>query len=167
MDRTGKQVYPPLNGEPYPDAQAELFLAIQSPTWGTGSSVKVEADPPGGANDAAMAALFGKGTVNAPVAMGGVDGLQEEICVWLDTLEEQLGNITRIWTDLGARMNRVELTKNRLEFDNLVLETLQSENDDINMAYALTLLQMAETVYNASLAVGARVIQPSLIDFLG
>jgi flagellar hook-associated protein 3 FlgL len=113
-----------------------------------------------------MAALFGKGTANAPVAMGGVDGLKAEVCTWLDTLEAQLGNLTRVWTDLGARMNRVELTKNRLEFDNIVLETLQSENEDVNLAYAISMLQMAETVYNASLAVGARVIQPSLIDFL-
>jgi flagellar hook-associated protein 3 FlgL len=41
-----------------------------------------------------------------------------------------------------------------------------AENECVDEARALMLLQMSETVYNASLAVGARVIQPSLIDFL-
>jgi flagellar hook-associated protein 3 FlgL len=34
------------------------------------------------------------------------------------------------------------------------------------MAQAITDLSMRETVYRAALATGARVIQPSLVDFL-
>jgi hypothetical protein len=34
------------------------------------------------------------------------------------------------------------------------------------MAQAISDLQMRETVYNAALATGARVIQRSLVDFL-
>jgi flagellar hook-associated protein 3 FlgL len=67
---------------------------------------------------------------------------------------------------MGARMARAELTQDRLDLDKIVSETLLSENESVDEAKALMLLQIAETVYNASLAVGARVIQPTLLDFL-
>jgi flagellar hook-associated protein 3 FlgL len=35
------------------------------------------------------------------------------------------------------------------------------------MAQAITDLSMRESVYRAALAVGAKVIQPSLVDFIG
>ncbi|MDR3120470.1 MAG: flagellar hook-associated protein FlgL [Clostridiales bacterium] len=168
VDKSGKQVYPPLNGDPAPTTGEELYLKIQSHTWGTGSSIKLDAaaTPPSAAFNQGMADLFGKGTINAPVVMGGVDGLEAEICRWLDVADAQLANLNRIWTDLGARMNRGELTKDRLELDGAVAETLLAENESVDEAKALTLLQIAETVYNASLSVGARVIQPTLMDFL-
>jgi len=167
-DRAGNQLYPPINGAQIQAGAEELFLVLQSYSWGTGSSVKIDsvATPPGAAYADGMAALFGKGTANAPAVMGGVDGLEDEICRWLDVADAQLGNLNRIWTDLGARMNRGELTQDRLELDKIVSETLLAENESVDEAKALMLLQMAETVYSASLAVGARVIQPSLLDFL-
>jgi flagellar hook-associated protein 3 FlgL len=114
----------------------------------------------------AMVKLFGYGTLNAPVIMGGVDGFEEEVCKWLDVADAQLANINRIWTDLGARMYRAELTQERLELDKTVFETLKSQNEDANEAYAMMMLSLSETVYSASLAAGARVIQPTLLDFL-
>jgi len=168
VDKNGNRVYPAPDGSSAPPDGNDLFLVLQSYTWGIGSSIKIESvnTPPDADFIAGMAALFGKGTVNAPTVMGGVDGFEEEICKWLDVADAQLGNINRIWTDLGARMNRGELTQDRLELDKIVAETLLSENESVDEAKALLLLQIAETVYNASLAVGARVIQPSLLDFL-
>jgi flagellar hook-associated protein 3 FlgL len=42
-----------------------------------------------------------------------------------------------------------------------------SLNEDVDIAEAIMKLQNEENVYRASLATGARVIQPSLVDFLG
>ena len=167
-DGNGNQLYPPINGAGAPVGSTEVYLVLQSHTWGTGSSVKITGAAPGPdpAFDAGMAELFGRGTINAPVVMGGVDGIMEEICKWLETADAQLANLNRIWTDLGARMNRGELTQDRLELDKIVSETLLAENESVDEAKAIMLLQMAELVYNASLSVGARVIQPSLLDFL-
>jgi flagellin-like hook-associated protein FlgL len=164
VDGDGNQVYPPLNGAADPEPGTLVYIKLQSHTWGTGSTVMVE--PQSSADDAAMAALFGKGTENPPSAMGGVDGFKDEACLWLDVADAELQNINRIWTDLGARMSRGELAQNRLETNKLVTETLQSQNIDVDEAYALMMLQMAETVYSASLATGARVIQPTLLDFI-
>ena len=113
-----------------------------------------------------MEKIFGKGSENSPVRLGGVDGFLEEICLWLDVADAELSNINMLWVDLGARMNRGELTLDRLGSDVLNYATLSSQNEDVDEAYAIMMLEVAQTVYNASLAAGARVIQPTLLDFL-
>jgi flagellar hook-associated protein 3 FlgL len=81
-------------------------------------------------------------------------------------LDEDIGNLLRIRADIGARINRVELTTNRLESDDLNFTKLMSENEDIDMAEVIMNLTSEENVYRASLAGGARIIMPTLIDFL-
>lgn len=84
----------------------------------------------------------------------------------LGDIDEQLNNLLRVEAGLGARMNRVELTANRLDDDNVNFTSLMSKNEDVDIAEAIMNLMNEENVYNASLATGARVIQPSLVDFL-
>lgn len=84
----------------------------------------------------------------------------------LANIDVDINNVLRIRADIGARTNRVELTNNRLESDNISFTKLMSENEDVDMAETIMNLQNEENVYKASLSGGARVIQPSLIDFL-
>ena len=41
-----------------------------------------------------------------------------------------------------------------------------SENEDIDFEQAVTDLKIQEMIHQAALAVGARIIQPTLMDFL-
>lgn len=91
---------------------------------------------------------------------------KSELSTLLADLDNELGNLLRVRAGLGARMNRVELTANRLEDDNVNFTKLMSKNEDVDIAEAIMKLQNEENVYRASLATGARVIQPSLVDFL-
>ncbi|MCX7772881.1 MAG: flagellar hook-associated protein FlgL [Clostridia bacterium] len=84
----------------------------------------------------------------------------------LGNLENQMNNLLRVRAGLGARQNRVELTANRLDDDNVNFTQLMSKNEDVDLAEAIMNLQNEENVYKASLSTGARVIQPSLVDFL-
>lgn len=68
--------------------------------------------------------------------------------------------------DVGARTNRLELTKNRLDDQYTNFNELMSNNEDADMAEVIMNLKNEENVYKASLSAGARIIQPSLIDFL-
>lgn len=68
--------------------------------------------------------------------------------------------------DLGARTNRLDLIKNRLEELDLNFNKLLSNNEDTDIAEVITDLKMQESVQRAALSVGARIIQPSLVDFL-
>lgn len=84
----------------------------------------------------------------------------------LSALDSNMDNISRIRSDVGARQNRLDLTNNRLDADIINFTKLMSENEDVDMAETIMNLQNEENVYRASLSGGAKVIQPSLVDFL-
>lgn len=68
--------------------------------------------------------------------------------------------------DVGARMNRLELTKNRVESNTLNLEESLSLNDDAEYAETITRWTSARTVYQAALQTGAKSLQISLLHYL-
>lgn len=94
------------------------------------------------------------------------DENQEGIEENLGKLNKSLDSMLEAWADLGAKANRVELIDRRLKDNNLNTRSLLSKTEDLDMAEAFTYFKMAEHVYQASLASGARIIQPSLLDFL-
>jgi len=77
-----------------------------------------------------------------------------------------LDKFLSIRADIGARMNRSELTLNRLEHDELNFTKLMSDNENVDLSEAITNLLNEMNVYSASLAASAKVIMPTLVDFL-
>lgn len=84
----------------------------------------------------------------------------------LDRLDIHIANINEVRAEIGVKTNRLELTMNRIDDDTINLKSLLSKNEDADIAEVIMNLKMDENVYNASLSAGARIIQPSLIDFL-
>lgn len=74
--------------------------------------------------------------------------------------------INNNWAEIGARTNRFELVISRIEDQIVSLKELRSETGDVDMAEALIELVQKENVLQASLAIGARIMQVSLVDFL-
>jgi flagellar hook-associated protein 3 FlgL len=69
-------------------------------------------------------------------------------------------------SDVGARYNRIEQMKQSAD-DHLLSVTSQlSDIEDVDLPKAIMELQIQQTSYQAALAATAKVIQPSLIDFL-
>jgi len=68
--------------------------------------------------------------------------------------------------EIGGRQRRLELLEARYAQDNLNYEKMRSDAEDADMAEVIMFLKMSETVYQAALSAGARVIQPTLMDFL-
>jgi flagellar hook-associated protein 3 FlgL len=97
-------------------------------------------------------------------AMNNAD--HKDLSNLLEDIDSQMGNLLRVRAGLGARMNRVELTANRLMDDEINFTRLMSKNENVDMAEAIMKLKNEENVYQASLATSARIIQPSLVDFL-
>ncbi|ART78042.1 flagellar hook-associated protein FlgL [Sutcliffiella horikoshii] len=69
-------------------------------------------------------------------------------------------------SELGARYNRLEMVDNRIGYQEVVATRILSDNEDADIEKVITDLTSQESVHRASLGVGARVIQPSLLDFL-
>ncbi len=68
--------------------------------------------------------------------------------------------------DVGARYARVESAMSALDGATLDTKTALADVENIDVAEAILDLQMQEVAYQASLGATARVLQPSLMDFL-
>lgn len=90
----------------------------------------------------------------------------EEVGNKLEVLDSRIDTILAIRSDLGAKTNRVELAQDRLKDIDINVQTLRSKVEDADVAALITNLKTMENVYQASLSVGARLIRPSLVDFL-
>jgi flagellar hook-associated protein 3 FlgL len=84
----------------------------------------------------------------------------------LSKLDSQIDNILKERSDLGARMNRMELSLSRLDGLELSTSSLLSKEEDVDISKTIIYLKTQEAVQNAALSVGARIIQTSLVDFL-
>ena len=69
-------------------------------------------------------------------------------------------------SDIGARLIRLTLNEERLETQKLNVEDLKSKNEEIEEEEVAAEWAAAESVYDASLATAAKVVQKSLLDFL-
>ncbi len=84
----------------------------------------------------------------------------------LSRIERQADNVNAIRAEIGVKTNRIELTTNRITDDTLNLKDLMSKNEDADIAEVIMNLKMEEYVYQASLSGGAKIIQPTLVDFI-
>ncbi|MEA1962364.1 MAG: flagellar hook-associated protein FlgL [Bacillota bacterium] len=93
-------------------------------------------------------------------------GNLDKISNKLGNLDDKIDEILYRRSTIGARINRLELQQSRLDSTQISFTGLLSQNEDVDMAEVITQLKMQENVYRASLSAGARIIQPSLVDFL-
>lgn len=68
--------------------------------------------------------------------------------------------------EVGAKQNRVELMENRLELQEVNVTKLMSLNEDTDYAKTISDMSAAESIHQASLSVGAKIIQQTLVDFI-
>lgn len=101
-------------------------------------------------------------TISDQLKNGNTEGVSESI----NRLDERMDAFLAVRADVGAKTNRIELAEDRLSDNNINLSSLKSKTEDADMAAVITNLKMDENVYQASLAAGSRLIQPSLLDFL-
>lgn len=84
----------------------------------------------------------------------------------LDALEDDGNRLIVARTDVGARANRVEQAGIRAGDTELSLTNALAEIENTDLPRATVDLKMQEVAYQAALAATARVLQPSLLDFL-
>lgn len=84
----------------------------------------------------------------------------------LGDLDVQIDSILTKRSELGARMNRMELSQSRLDQLEVSTSSLLSKEGDVDISQVIIDLKSQENVHQAALSVGAKVIQTSLVDFL-
>ncbi|MCL6498595.1 MAG: flagellar hook-associated protein FlgL [Firmicutes bacterium] len=84
----------------------------------------------------------------------------------LAQLDAALDGLLTAQAELGARASRAETVQARLGEFEVQLRELLSVREDADIAEVVMNLRLQENAYQAALAAGARLIQPSLVDFL-
>jgi flagellar hook-associated protein 3 FlgL len=89
----------------------------------------------------------------------GIEGSLEDLDIDLDILLNDR-------TVVGSRINRLDSTKARIEDGEVFLREQLSLVEDADLAELITELTTQQSTFQAALAAAARVLQPTLLDFL-
>jgi len=84
----------------------------------------------------------------------------------LENLDAGIQHLLNLRASVGAKAVRLETTASRLIDMELSFTKLLSDTEDADITKLATDLASQESNYQASLAASARIIQPSLLDFL-
>ena len=84
----------------------------------------------------------------------------------LAALDKTIDNILNLRAALGARANRLQALQSQMEGEQVNYQALKSKLNDVDLAAAVTEYKMNENAYQAALSVGARIILPSLVEYL-
>ena len=94
---------------------------------------------------------------------GDTDALSGEI---LGDMDVHIDHMILHRTKMGTTYNRLEAAKERNTTESLEMTKILSKNEDVDVAEKMMEYSMMSQVYQASLATGAKILQPSLLDYL-
>jgi len=84
----------------------------------------------------------------------------------LNSLDAAATRVAGIQVELGSKLNQIDDLRSAAQAQDTELTSFQSSLEDIDYAELSVKLKTQEASYQAALQVTARVIQPSLLDFL-
>jgi flagellar hook-associated protein 3 FlgL len=123
-----------------------------------GTTIAVNADPTS-TFDPVFTAL---NQLHTALAANNTAGIETGI----DDLDTALTAVMSSRASVGARTSRLSSLQQQMSAVQLNMTGLLSADKDVDMAQAITSFSMAQTVYQASLQAGAKVMQQSLLDYL-
>lgn len=99
---------------------------------------------------------------------GVIDDIRKngDIQAHISKVDEQINHLLNKRTSLGAKANRIELMEQRIDQQEIIAKKMMSENEDADYEKVITDLIIEESILRASLSASARIVQPTLLDFL-
>lgn len=85
---------------------------------------------------------------------------------FITNIDFHIDNTLSERAELGARYNRLEMIHERVNEQEVIATRVLSDNEDADMERVIIDLKTQESIHRAALASGARIIQPTLMDFL-
>lgn len=127
---------------------------------GDGTTVRV---------DTAGPAVFGSGDDSVFAVIDSiVNDLQNGVNVnaRINDVDGALGTVRGAQADVGIRHAAALTAQDSLKSATVSLESRRADIEDVDLAKAVLDLQVQQTNYQAALAVTAKVLQPTLMDYL-
>jgi flagellar hook-associated protein 3 FlgL len=90
----------------------------------------------------------------------------EDVSGHITALDARMAAVTTEVSSVGARHARVLEAKEAIADEQVALKARLSAVEDVDLAEAILDLQMQEVAYQGALGATARVLQPTLLDFL-
>jgi flagellar hook-associated protein 3 FlgL len=131
-------------------------------TVGAGSKVRVDMTGPEAFGSGATGMLAVLKDISATIRSGNRD----ELALNLGRLDDASNTLKTAVSEIGARYNRITQAKESAMERLLSVTSQLSDIEDIDLPKTIMEMQLQQTSYQAALAASAKVIQPSLIDFL-
>ena len=94
------------------------------------------------------------------------ENIQKEFEHKITSLQKALDTANIAVTENGTRSKRLDLINSRLMTQTSTFKELQSENEDIDLATAMTQLSSAQVTYEASLMATGKISQTSLMNYI-
>jgi len=138
--------------------EGRTVLVGTMPTWKVGDNVTVTSDSVETLLDDVVSGL--EALENALRTPGG------DVAAAGATLDTLGDRVLSQRAKNGARALRIDVLGDKLESLEIEYRRLLSDVEDIDLAEVLVKLKSAEVAYQAALDAGARIIQPSLLDYL-
>ncbi|MED2977420.1 flagellar hook-associated protein FlgL [Bacillus swezeyi] len=129
------------------------------------ASLKVNANPIsafGGQSDSGQNVFEMLNSLESALNSGSLDGM-DDLLSDIDQFTEQMSAER---SDIGARYNRLELINTRLSTQEETSTKVLSDNEDVELEKVITDFITQQSVHRAALSVNAKIVQPTLIDFL-
>ena len=160
------------NTQPYSNSTGDVFqgnTAAITRQIGPGSSLQVNVD---------ISSLLGSGTsandgklldtlrTIATDMRSGSSGVADLSSNQITNLQTSLGGLTQLQANVGATENRLTLASDRIQGLQTTDTTALSNDEDVNMATAMTSFSNEQAAFTAALKAGANIVQSSLMDFL-
>jgi flagellar hook-associated protein 3 FlgL len=158
---------------PYSTSTGDVFQgntgSIQR-TIGPNSNLQVNVDISGllgsGSGAADSKLLDTLRTVAADMRSGNSTGVADLSGNQLSNLQNSLNSLEQIQANVGAVQNRLSMASTRIQGLQNSDTAALSNDEDVNMAQAMTTFSNQQAAFSAALRAGANIVQSSLMDFL-
>lgn len=94
------------------------------------------------------------------------NSIYTEITGCLGKIDDKMSFLVNEQAQVGTRVTRLEMQKNRLTDINLTYTELLSNTEDADIAKVVTEMMAQEMVYKAALSTGAKILPLTLVDFM-
>jgi flagellar hook-associated protein 3 FlgL len=158
---------------PYSTSTGDVFQgntgSIQR-TIGPNSNLQVNVDISGllgsgsGAADGKL--LDTLRMVAADMRSGNSTGVADLSSNQLGNLQNSLNSLEQLQANVGAVQNRLSMASTRIQGLQNSDTAALSNDEDVNMAQAMTTFSNQQAAFTAALRAGANIVQSSLMDFL-
>lgn len=85
---------------------------------------------------------------------------------FLSNLDSNINEFLSARSLIGAKQNRVAMMEDRLSQQEVFAQKILSDNEDVEVEKVITEFTTQESVHQAALSIGSKIIQTSLVDFL-